>query len=138
FCRGFPLFPPASPPPSPSPIEGEGKKRLSRELVEMTGRIMAIFDLLPQRLLGLALGHGLRTAGVEAAASGRVQGTWHITAEEDAGPCDTWLGGGHRREQGLRVGVQGMGKEFIRSGPLDDFSQIHHEHAGADVTDDTE
>src|SRR4030095_8991141 len=30
FCIGFPLLPPASPPPSPSPIEGEGKKLLSR------------------------------------------------------------------------------------------------------------
>src|SRR5712692_8242210 len=42
FCTGFPLLPPASPPPSPwrdgvgagpsgpSPIEGEGKKLLSR------------------------------------------------------------------------------------------------------------
>src|SRR5262249_15380258 len=107
-------------------------------LVEMTARIVPISDLLPQRLLGLALGHGLRTAGVEAAASGRIQGTWHITAEEDAGPCDTGPGGGHRRERGLCVGMQRMGKEFIRSGPLDDFSQIHHEHAGADVTDDTE
>src|SRR5215813_12085738 len=111
---------------------------LLRCLVEMTGRIMPISDLLPQRLLGLALGHSLRTAGVEAAASGRIQGTWHITAEQDAGLGDTGPGGGHRREQGLRVGVQGMGKEFIRSGPLDDFSQIHHEHTGADVTDDTE
>src|SRR5262245_5759590 len=111
---------------------------LLRCLVEMTGRIMPISDFLPGWLLGLALRHGLRTAGVEAAASRRIQGTWHISAEEDAGPCDTGLGGGHRREQGLRVGVQGMGKEFIRSGPLDNFSQIHHEHAGADVTDDPE
>lgn len=75
---------------------------------------------------------------MEAAASGRIQGTWHITAEQDAGPCDTGLGGGHRREQGLRVGVQGMGKECIRSSPLDDFAQIHHKHTSADVTDDTE
>src|SRR5439155_12056745 len=46
FCRGFPLFPPASPPPSPSPIAGGGKKRLSRHVVEMTGRIMPLLYLL--------------------------------------------------------------------------------------------
>src|SRR5262245_16481482 len=107
-------------------------------LVEMTGRIMPMSDLLPQRLLGLTLRHGLRTAGVEAATSGRIQGTWHITAEEDAGPCDTGPGGGHRREQSLCVGVQGIGKEFIRSSPLDNFPQIHHEHAGTDIADDAE
>src|SRR5262245_19597567 len=39
FCIGFPLILPTSPPPAPSPIEREGKKLLSRQSVEMTGRI---------------------------------------------------------------------------------------------------
>jgi len=59
-------------------------------------------DLLPARLFGLTLAHGLGTTRVEAAAGRWMYGTWHIATEEDAGLRDAGLGRGHRREQGLR------------------------------------
>jgi len=70
--------------------------------IEMTGRIMPPSDLLPARLFGHTLAHGLGTTRVEAAAGRWMEGTWHIATEEDTGLCDAGLGRGHRREQGLR------------------------------------
>src|SRR5574341_1741631 len=104
----------------------------------MTGRIMPAFNLLPGRLLGVTLPHGVGTAGMEAAASRWIEWAWHIAAEQDAVLRDDGLGGRHRREQGLRVGVQGTAKELVCSRHLDALSQIHDQHAVADITDDPE
>ena len=76
-----------------------------------------------------------RTAGVEAASCGRVDRAGYVSLQQDARPLplDLGIGGGHRRQQGVRVGVHGLGEQPVGAGLLHDLAQVHDGGAVADV-----
>src|SRR5262245_20411186 len=55
-----------------------------RQIVQMAGGKVAAHRGTQGRLLGAAALEGIGTAGVKAAALGRIDGTWHVALEEDA------------------------------------------------------
>ena len=68
---------------------------------------------------------GIRTARVKTAAGRRIFRTGNIALKQNALGLFTDGGDGNGGEQRLRVGVGRGSKEILRTGQLDDFSQIH-------------
>ena len=101
----------------------------------MAGHDVLRGDFLAHRLLLGTAWHGIGTARVEAAARGWVEGAGDFAGEHDVFPLVIgmgWQGGG---KQGLGVGMQRMGAEFLAVGQLDYLTQVHHGNAMADVGD---
>ena len=85
----------------------------------MTGHNVLRGDFLAHRLFLSAARHGVGAARVETAAGGWVEGTGDFAGEYDVLPLVIgmgWQGGG---KQGLGIGMQRLGAEFLAVGQLD-------------------
>ena len=83
----------------------------------------------------LALVGGVRAAGVEPAALGRVHGGGNIALQHDALALAADLGVWHRNggKQGLGVGVERILVELIALGQLHQGAQVHDADAVGDM-----
>ena len=88
--------------------------------------------------LGLAAVHLLIAAAAETAVILRIDGTGHITAQDDAFLLDPRVDIGDRGEERFGVRVLWIIVELLFVGDLDQFTQIHDADAVADVFDDIE
>ncbi len=77
------------------------------------------------------LGHV--TAGMKAAAGGRVHGAWDIPLQEDFLADDIGVPYGDSRQQGFRIGMTGVLKKLIPAGHLHDLTQVHDGNPVADM-----
>jgi len=82
--------------------------------------------------------HGLRAAGMEAAARRRIDGAGHIAFEDDALLSPAGIDGGHRGKQRLGIGMKWVAVECFAGAAFHDLAQIHHGHAVRDVFDHRE
>src|SRR6185369_10256542 len=95
---------------------------------EMTGHA-----IVERRLLGGALRLCVGTAGAEAAARRRIDGTGHIPFKQDPRPLQPRLGHRDRREQRLRVRMARALEQRALVRQLDDLAQVHHRHPCRDM-----
>jgi hypothetical protein len=72
---------------------------------------------------------------VEAAAAWRIDRAGHVANENDALALALGLGIGDRdcRQQRLRIGMQRVIVKLVLVRQLDNFAQVHHRHAVADM-----
>lgn len=95
-------------------------------------------DLDKRRGGGFAVIHGLRAARVEAAAGGWIQWGRHVAGQQDAFTLHRGVRQGIGGQQGLRVGVLGVGEQGLGRRDFRQFSQIHHGDPVGDVPHDVE
>jgi len=96
----------------------------------MTGAVFLQF-----RHFGRAACLGIGTAGMEMTARRRFDRAGNITLQNGLLASDGRVGDGYRRQQRLGIGVLRVGKQGFLVGVFDDFAQIHHRDAMADVFD---
>ena len=98
---------------------------------------MPIADIPKRRLFHTAFGYGVRATRVETATGRWIDRIGHIAAEDDALAVllDVRVRLGHRRQQGLRVGMQRIVEELGLRRDLHDLAEIHDDDAVADVPD---
>ena len=82
-------------------------------------------DLDQGRVNGLALLHDLRAARVEPAAGGRVQRRRHVAGQQDAFVFHRGVRQGVGGQQGLGVGMFGVGEQGAGGRHFREFAQIH-------------
>jgi len=77
---------------------------------------------------------------MKVATGGRVEGAGDLSLEDDmlTGLFNKGIGHGHRREEGLRIGVKRIFVEGHLIDDLHDTSQIHDGDTGTDVPDNGE
>ena len=78
------------------------------------------------------------TAGMEAAARGRIERARHLALQDHAGALGLRLGHGDRRQQRAAIGMTGRGEQRLGVRGLDDGAEIHHRDAVGDVLDHRE
>ena len=95
-------------------------------------------ELAKLRLLGAAALLGDEAPRVEDASRGRIERARQITAENDALTLHLHarIRHGHRRHERMSVGMQGMRKELLARGVLDDVAEVHHGDALRDLPHD--
>ncbi len=92
-------------------------------------------DLLVFRDLHSAPVHGKGTAGVEAAAAGRIDRRRHLAGQHYLFMNQIRMGGQCRLKEGLGVGVQGILVEFFGFAVLYYLPQVHHRRLVGHVAD---
>ena len=75
---------------------------------------------------------------MERAARRYVGRIGHVAFEDDALAALLGIGDGHRREQGLGIGMRGIVVEDLFGGQFDDLAQIHNRDPVGDMAHDAE
>lgn len=92
---------------------------------------------LDQRRIGLLVAEikSHWAARVEVAAGRWIGWAGQVATDDDALAAffDARVGHGHSRQQRLRVGVLRIVIDSVYGTQLDDFAQVHHSHAVADM-----
>src|SRR5690242_16696335 len=102
----------------------------------MTREPLMIGDRAKLRLLAAAALERKRAAGMKTASLGRIDRAWHVAFEDHGSADSVWVGGRHRREQSLGVGMPRACEDLTLRRHLDNLAQIHHRNAVSDVLDD--
>ena len=90
---------------------------------------------LEDRLLDPAAIERIGATGMKAAPRGNLDGTRHVTGENNAFPLDGGVRHRNGCEQRLGVRVQWIAEELTGRRDLDDPAEIHHGNPMADVLD---
>ena len=117
-----------------------GLRRPTLDVQRMVaGREMAVPVIHERRLQRPADLGRVPAPGMEAAGCRRCDRAGWIAAKRDTMACSlTGVDDGHRREERLRVRVDGPRLELVRRRQLHDLAEVHHGDPVGDVADDGE
>ena len=98
------------------------------------GHLVTAADITKRGYFLTAFRYGYGTAGMEMAATRRVQGTGHLTLDNNTLTflLDNRIGNRYRRKQGPGVGMEGVFIQLRRVSNLNDATQVHDGDAVAD------
>jgi len=85
------------------------------------------------RFINRTLRHSNGTAGMEAAALGRVDRVGYIPFKDGADALELGVWNGNRRHERAGVRVQRVSEQLVPVGEFYDLTQVHHCHAVGDV-----
>src|SRR6266513_199703 len=106
------------------------------ERLNGAGQVVAAADVRERRLVDLAAGLGVQTAGVEPAAGRRVDRARDVARQDDPLPPQLRVRDRHRREQRLRVRMLGVAEQLFGLRQFHDLPEVHDGDPVADVLHD--